>query len=83
MKEFLSQKNVEYTDYDVSKDKEKLEKFEWDKPVLVPEVALRRVNGWRRILQTLFWISAHLTVLSLIIAGFILLMIALRRLLRR
>jgi hypothetical protein len=38
----------------------RLKTFAWDQPILLPEVNLRQVNGWRDSLQLLLWLSAHM-----------------------
>ena len=38
----------------------KLINFSWDKPIIVPEANIRKIDGWRAILRTGLWLSVHM-----------------------
>ena len=39
----------------------RLKAFVWDKPILLPDLPIDRVNAWRGLLQVVLWVSAHLS----------------------
>ncbi|MEJ2705972.1 MAG: hypothetical protein P8074_00030 [Anaerolineales bacterium] len=49
----------------------RLNTFEWDYPILVPEEPARRVDAWRNTLSTILWISAHFSYLVTAIIGLV------------
>jgi hypothetical protein len=52
---------------------ERLTAFEWDLPVIEPTAQVRAVERWRRSIQSALWITSHLVMILLAIAGVLLL----------
>jgi hypothetical protein len=48
---------------------ERLRSFTWDYPILLPEQNLARVDGWRRGLRSVLWLSAWMKELLLVMLG--------------
>jgi hypothetical protein len=44
---------------------ERLKGFTWDQPILLPEAAGQRVEGWRRMLSVALWVSSRLQAILL------------------
>jgi hypothetical protein len=45
----------------------RLKNFEWDYPMMLPDESTVQVEGWRRLLRSVLWISAHST--AILVAG--------------
>jgi len=43
----------------------KLVDFEWDRPIILPDLKITSVNRWRSIIQSILWLIAHFWILAI------------------
>jgi hypothetical protein len=62
---------------------ERLKTFEWDRPIILPETSINRVNNVRWTLRIALWVSAHFAAILVCILGVFLVVKGIGRFLKK